>query len=57
MSLEMFLNWAALAVSFFNAISLLWLGLMVFLGGSRKSVGTLLAGGGLRQRWWNSPSR
>ncbi|MDR3574354.1 MAG: hypothetical protein P4L50_10850 [Anaerolineaceae bacterium] len=43
----MFLNWAALAVSFFNAISLLWLGLMVFLSGSRKSVGTLLAGGGL----------
>ena len=43
----MLLNWAALAVSFFNAISLLWLGLMVFLSGSRKSVGTLLAGGGL----------
>ena len=47
MSLLMLLNWAALSVSFFNAISLLWLGLMVFLSGSRKSVGTLLAGGGL----------
>src|SRR5512133_3859926 len=41
------LNWAVLCVSFFNTISLFWLGLMVILAGNRRSAGTWLTGGGL----------
>ena len=36
----MLLDWAVLAVSFYNTISLLWLGLTVFLNGNRRSGGT-----------------
>ncbi len=43
----MLLDWAVLAVSFYNTISLLWLGLTVFLNGNRRSGGTWLTGGGL----------
>lgn len=41
------LEWAVLAVSFYNTISLLWLGWMVLLAGNRRSPGTWLTGGGL----------
>jgi signal transduction histidine kinase len=41
------LDWAVLAVSFFNTISLLWLGIMVGLAGNRRSPGAWLTGGGL----------
>jgi len=41
------LDWSVLAVSFYNAISLLWLGLMVLLIGNRRSGGTWLTGSGL----------
>jgi signal transduction histidine kinase len=41
------LNWAVLTVSFFNTISLFWLGLMVLLAGNRRSAGTWLTGSGL----------
>ena len=36
------LTWAGLAVSFYNTISLLWLGIMVMLLGNRRSAGTWL---------------
>lgn len=41
------LDWAVLAVSFYNTISLLWLGWMVLLAGNRRSAGTWLTGAGL----------
>ena len=42
-----YLDWAVLAVSFYNTISLLWLGLTVLLNGDRRAVGTWISGGGL----------
>ena len=39
--------WAARALTFFNVLVLLWLGLTVLLTAERRSVGTWLAGGGL----------
>ena len=41
------LDWAILALSLFNAILLLWLGLTVLLNPSRRSWGIWLAAGGL----------
>lgn len=43
----MYLDWAVLAVSFYNTISLLWLGLTVLLNGDRRAAGTWISGGGL----------
>lgn len=42
-----FLDWAVLAVSLFNTILLLWLGLTVLLNAERRRWGVWLAGGGL----------
>lgn len=42
-----FLDWAGLAVSLFDTISLAWLGLTVLLHGHRRSLGTWLTGVGL----------
>jgi signal transduction histidine kinase len=42
-----YLDWAVLAASFYNTISLLWLGLTVLLNGDRRAVGTWISGGGL----------
>lgn len=47
MDAMMYLDWAVLAVSFYNTISLLWLGMTVLLNGDRRSVGTWISGGGL----------
>ena len=47
MSSEGLLDWAVLTVSLFNTITFLWLGLMVWLNGDRRSAGTWLTGGGL----------
>ena len=47
MNFKLLLDWAVLTVSFFNAISLFWLGLMVVLIGNRRSAGTWLTGSGL----------
>ena len=41
------LDWAIMAVSLFNTILLLWLGLTVLLNAERKSWGVRLTGGGL----------
>lgn len=41
------LNWAVLTVSFYNTISLLWLGVMVLLVGNRRSPGSWLTSAGL----------
>lgn len=41
------LTWGGLAVSFYITISLMWLGFMVLLIGSRRSPGTWLVGSGL----------
>ncbi len=41
------LNWGVLAVSFYNAISLLWLGSMVLLIGNRRFAGTWVTASGL----------
>jgi signal transduction histidine kinase len=41
------LDWAVRALSFFNTIALLWLGLAVLLNAERRRWGTLAAGGGL----------
>ena len=43
---EFFLDWAIMAVSLFNTILLLWLGLTVLLNAERRTWGTWLAGGG-----------
>jgi signal transduction histidine kinase len=40
-------DWATLAVSIFNTILLLWLGLTVLLNSERRSLGVWIAGGGL----------
>ncbi len=40
-----FLNWAVMAVSFFNTILLIWLGLTVLLNAERRTWGLWLAGG------------
>ncbi len=47
MSSEFPLNWATLAVSIFNTILLLWLGLTVILNSERRSLGVWVAGAGL----------
>ncbi len=44
---KLFLDWAVLTISFFNTVSLLWLGLMVLLAGNRRAAGTWVTGGGL----------
>ncbi len=41
------LDWAVMAVSLFNTVILLWLGLTVLLNAERRSWGIWLAGGGL----------
>ncbi len=41
------LDWAIIAVSFFNTILLLWLGLTVLLNANRRDWGVWLMGGGL----------
>ena len=41
------LNWATLAVSIFNTILLLWLGLTVLLNAQRRTTGVWIAGTGL----------
>ena len=40
------LDWVVLTLSFYNAISVLWLGLMVLLIGNRRTPGTWLTGAG-----------
>lgn len=47
MNADFFLDWAGLAVSLFNTISLLWLGLTVLLNSDRRTVSTWLTGGGM----------
>jgi signal transduction histidine kinase len=42
---NIFLNWAGMAVSLFNTILLIWLGLTVLLNAERRSWGLWLAGG------------
>ncbi|HET9494900.1 MAG TPA: hypothetical protein VFR15_11780, partial [Chloroflexia bacterium] len=44
---QFLLNWATMAVSLFNTIILLWLGLTVLLNSERKNWGVWAAGGGL----------
>ncbi len=44
---NLFLDWATLAVSLFNTILLLWLGLTVLLNAERRTWGVWLVGGGL----------
>ncbi|EFO81499.1 integral membrane sensor signal transduction histidine kinase [Oscillochloris trichoides DG-6] len=41
------LDWALISGSFFNTITLLWLGMTVLLSAERRTWGTWLAGGGL----------
>ena len=43
---EFILDWAIMAVSLFNTIQLLWLGLTILLNAERRAWGTWLAGGG-----------
>lgn len=47
MSGQFGLDWATFAVSLFNTILLLWLGLTVLLNADRRTAGLWLAGGGL----------
>jgi signal transduction histidine kinase len=47
MSGSLLIDWAAMAVSLFNTILTLWLGLTVLLNAERRSPGIWLAGGGL----------
>jgi signal transduction histidine kinase len=47
MSSDFPLDWATLAVSIFNTILLLWLGLTVILNSERRSLGVWVAGAGL----------
>ena len=47
MSNNLLLNWAALAVSLFNSILLIWLGLTVLFNSDRRAWGVWLASGGL----------
>lgn len=44
---NLLLTWAGLGVSFYNTISLLWLGVMVLLIGDRRAAGTWLVGSGM----------
>src|SRR5947209_1184240 len=44
---EFWLDWAIMAVSLFNTILQLWLGLNILLNAERRSWGIWLAGGGL----------
>jgi hypothetical protein len=44
---NIFLDWAIIAVSLFNTILLIWLGLTVLLNAERRTWGIWLAGGGL----------
>ena len=46
MTSNLFLNWALIAISLFNAILLLWLSLTVWLNADRRSWGVILAAGG-----------
>lgn len=43
----LYIDWAALALSLFNTILLVWLGLTVLLNAERRSWGIWLTGGGL----------
>jgi signal transduction histidine kinase len=47
MSAEFLLSWAIMAVSLFNTVLLLWLGLTVLLNSERRTWGVWLTGGGL----------
>ena len=47
MSTNLLLNWAAVAVSLFNAILLIWLGLSVLLNAERRVAGIYIASVGL----------
>ncbi len=47
MSGNLFLDWAVIATSFFNAILLLWLGVTVLLNSDRRTLGVWAASGGL----------
>lgn len=47
MSGQFLLDWSALAISLFNAILLVWLGLTVLFNAERRTWGVLLAVGGL----------
>ncbi|MBK8986796.1 MAG: hypothetical protein IPM39_12105 [Chloroflexi bacterium] len=47
MSGNLFLNWAIIAISFFNAILLLWLGVTVLLNSDRRTLGVWAASGWL----------
>ena len=47
MSGNFFLDWAAMAVSLFNTILMLWLGMMVLLTAERRTWGVWVTGGGL----------
>jgi signal transduction histidine kinase len=47
MRADWLLEWSTLAVSLFNTILLLWLGLTVLLNAERRNLGIWLAGGGL----------
>ena len=44
---SLFLDWATMAVSLFNTILALWLGLTVLLGADRRTWGIWMASGGL----------
>jgi signal transduction histidine kinase len=44
---DLYLDWAAMAVSLFNTFLLLWLGLTVLLNAERRTWGVWLTGGGL----------
>jgi len=46
MTSHLFLNWALIAISLFNAILLLWLSLTVWLNADQRSPGVWLAAGG-----------
>jgi len=41
------LDWAIIAISFFNTVALLWLGITVLLNAERRTWATWVAGGGL----------
>ena len=47
MSGTLVLDWAILAVSLYNTIVLLWLGLTVLLNSERRSLGVWMLGSGL----------
>jgi signal transduction histidine kinase len=47
MTSDLPLDWATLAISIFNTILLLWLGLTVILNAEQRSLGVWISGGGL----------